>query len=206
MPIILILSLMFVLWIRYQTKKSTQTIESASEEFWRKEQEANFIRNQPLDSINFIEVPLHQLPIIESTDKELQKLQDTLLAISKEKIANLSQYTNTELKLTYGTGNFTFLSQCDTNYITLLQTIQQLANLHQENDNIPAAIAYYEYAVECKSENSNTYVNLALLYSHTNNEAKVEDLKNLILLSEYKNKDTILKKVERSLLEDLLSN
>lgn len=204
MPVIFFCIIILILWIRHQVTKTKNTAQGKSEAFWKRESEANFTRNKPLDSVEFIELPIDQFPFIDSKDTKLKELQDTLISLSQEKIANLSEYTNTDLKLAYGTGNFAFLSTCDERYILLMRTLTQLGTYHYEHENFSHAIAYYEYAVTCKSENSNIYTNLALSYLKTNQLTKIEELKETIRQSNFQRKDSTLSKLEQAILDATL--
>jgi len=201
MPVIFICILLLVLWIRYQVNRSRSTAASASEAFWQREDEANHTRNKSIDSLDYITVPLDQLPQFETDDSRLIELQNTLTDIASQQILNLSAYTNTDLKLMYGTGHFTYLAQCDTNYTILLNTIEKIAAYHMDANHTDAAIAYYEYAVRCKSENSQTYVSLVKLYASYGNQPAIDALKLNLKQSDYKQKSFILKKVEQALME-----
>lgn len=202
MPVIFICILMFVLWIRFQLKKSHATGVSSSEAFWQREDEANHTRNKSTDSLEYIRVPLDQLVLEPTEDPYLSGLQTTLTELASQEILNLSDYTNTELKLAFGTGNFTRLAQCDENYIILMQTLGKIADYHMNAGQIDAAVSFYEAAVALQSENSQTYVNLMLLYTAQNNTSKIDVLKNHVKQSDYKNKDAILRKMDQALIEN----
>lgn len=204
MPTILICALMLVLWIRYEVNKSRNIGESSSQAFWKREEEANHTRNKSLDSLTYITVPQDDLPLEETTDPELSQLQATLIEIASKDIINLSDYTNTELKLAYGTGNFTYLAGCDENYSHLLKTLAKLGAYHTEHGQIESAIVFYEYAIHCNSENIQTYVNLAKLYSAQDNSHKLTSLRHQIEQSPNKNKALLLRRLDQLQLEELL--
>lgn len=201
MPVIFICILIFVLWIRYQVNHSSHIVESSSEAFWKREDEANHTRNVSIDSLDYIIVPIDQLPQYETNDPRLEELQNILTDIASTQILNLSGFTNTDLKLKYGTGHFTYLAQCDANYHTLIHTIEKLGAFHMDNNHTDAAIAYYEYAVLCNSENSQTYVSLVKLYASKDNIPAIDALQLKLKQSDYKQKAYILKKVEQALME-----
>lgn len=194
---------MFVLWIRYQLNHSHNADQTTEETFWNREDEANHTRNKPTDSIEYITIPLEQLPIFDTNDHELITLQTTLTDIASEKIADFSNYTNTELKLAYGTGNFSRLSQYDMNYTILMQTLEKLGTFHMERNNHDAAVAYFEFAVSCHSENAQIYVSLAKLYASQNNTSKIDELKSHLKQSSYKHKNYILSKLDQELFDSL---
>ncbi|MCR5428929.1 MAG: hypothetical protein K6F16_08060 [Lachnospiraceae bacterium] len=64
--------------------------------------------------------------------ERINTLSAELRSLSKVKIADLSEYTNTDLRLKYGTPNFTMLSTADTNYTRLVQLIPTLVSSLRE--------------------------------------------------------------------------
>ena len=60
----------------------------------------------------------------EATARErVSSISAELRGLSKKKIADLSEYTNTDLRIKYGSPNFTKLSTADSNYIRLVQVL-----------------------------------------------------------------------------------
>ena len=104
--------------------------EDADREFWDREYRANFTRKKPLDDLNYITVPEHLLSMKpELMTDELAECLSELQDLSDAKIVNLTGYTNTDLKLKYGTANITILSDCDFHYTNLVKLLQKLAEL-----------------------------------------------------------------------------
>ena len=103
--------------------------EDADREFWECEYRANFTRKKPLDDLNYITVPEHLLSMKpELMTDELAECLSELQDLSDAKIVNLTGYTNTDLKLKYGTANITILSDCDFHYTNLVKLLQNLPN------------------------------------------------------------------------------
>ena len=64
--------------------------------------------------------------------ERINTLSAELKALSKAKIADLSEYTNTDLRLKYGSPNFTMLSGADANYTRLVQILPVLISTLRE--------------------------------------------------------------------------
>ena len=69
---------------------------------------------------------------LEAAYECINTLSSELRSLSKAKIADLSEYTNTDLRLKYGTPNFTMLSTADTNYTRLVQMMPALVSSLRE--------------------------------------------------------------------------
>ena len=69
---------------------------------------------------------------IETAYERINTLSAELRTLSKAKIADLSEYTNTDLRLKYGVPNFTLLSTADTNYTRLVQIMPILISSLRE--------------------------------------------------------------------------
>jgi len=134
-------------------------------EFWDREQRANFTRKKSLDDLNYITIPeelLTMKPAIMSG--ELRSCLDELNGLSSLKIVNLTGYTNTDLKLKYGTANITILSEYDIHYTNLVTRLQKLAELLHDNLEDELAVKVLEFAVSTGTDVSKSYYLLAELY------------------------------------------
>lgn len=130
MPI-LVLALIFVVWLGYEIKKSSGDSAADSKQFWARESEALMTPRKSIDDVHFITIPEEVIPnsefdIPEDCDdptpyERIKTLSKELLTMSQSKVADLSEYTNTDLRLKYGSPNFTLLSTADTNYSRLVQ-------------------------------------------------------------------------------------
>ena len=146
-------------------------------EFWDREQRANFTRKKPLDNLNYIAIPeelLTMKPAIMT--EELQSCLDELNDLSSSKIVNLTGYTNTDLKLEYGTANITILSEYDFHYTKLVTLLQKLAELLHDNLEDELTVQVLEFAVSTGTDVSKSYYLLAELYQQMNMPEKIQDL------------------------------
>lgn len=158
-------------------KITQKKVKSMDDPFWERERLANQTRKQPLDSLSYITIPLDSLPFIKDTENEkLQECQQTITALSGQKIVNLTGISNTDLKLTYGVANITVLSEYDQNFTILIRTLhawgKELYDLGMKTD----AQTVLEYAVSCKSDIKGTYSLLTDIYVETNMCDKIDSL------------------------------
>lgn len=174
----------FLVWLSIELRKTNKKDDS----FWQREAEANNVRKQTLDNLDYITIPIDSLPFFYGIDKNLEELQNTITSLSSCTIVNLSNYTNTELKLMYGPGNLTDLTEYDQNFTLLVRTLhkwgEQLSTLGYEKE----AIQVLEYAVSIKSDVTAGYLLLGKLYLKQGQPQKLDTL-----LSAASSLDTLLK-------------
>ena len=151
--------------------------EDIDREFWDREQRANFTRKKPLDDLEYITIPedlLTMKPAIMT--EELQGCLDDLNDLSSSKIVNLTGYTNTDLKLKYGTANITILSDYDFHYTNLVTLLQKLAEMLHDSLEDELAVKVLEFAVSTGTDVSKSYYLLAELYQQLNTPEKIGHL------------------------------
>ncbi len=186
----LIFSIVFFLRLNH-----VKSIESkAYDEFWARENKANYTRKKPLDNLNYITVPdelLHMKP--ENSNEELDECIKNLNDLSEYKIVNLTGYTNTDLKLEYGTANITILSEYDFHYTNLATLLQRLAEKLHESGNDALAIMTLEFAISTNTDVSKSYYLLAQLYTDAHTPEKIFDLMESAQNIKSMQRDAILK-------------
>lgn len=161
----------------FMRRTSTKSITGA-ESFLEREREANSVRKQPLTDVQFVNVDIASLPVIETDDAYLLERFDTLkhLSDSETKIANLSSYSNTDLKFKYGVANLTILTEYDQNFTNLCRCLFEIGRRLFESGNVPAAKAYLEYGIECGTDLKSHYALLADIYEQEMSYDKIVDL------------------------------
>lgn len=192
MPVFLILSIVFVLWLGFEIKKNNKVNTTLSDDFWKREGDANFVRPKDISSLDYLNVPLDSLPFKENTSEAILEVQNQILTLSKKKLLNLNGLSNTDLKYQYGARNFDELASCDQNYLIFIRTLNKWAHLLQTEGYTDDAKAILEYCIELKTDISSTYTLLAQIYANEGNYGKIDDL---ILKAEGLNtlmKDSIL--------------
>ena len=164
-------------------RRHNRSDKKHQEQFWEREARANHVRRKSLDNLAYISLPLESLPTqAMADDAVVRDCLDTLEYLSHEKIVNLAGYTNTDLKLAYGTANITALSQYDQNFTLLVQTLQKWAEALHREGYAREARQVLEYAVlAIQSDAGTSYRLLASLYDQENEQAKVAALYNAAL-------------------------
>jgi hypothetical protein len=111
-----------------------------------------------------------------SEDEKAREYKELLTYLSTQPVVNLTGFTNTDLKLEYGTANITPLSQYDQNYTVLVRTLQQWADLLLESGLTEDAETVLAYAVSIGTDVSHTYYALAKIYDDRKEYDKIADL------------------------------
>ena len=179
----------FCLLIFLLNKRHSKMEKSMKEAFWKREEEANHTRRKSLDNLPYITIPLEELPLachitgdaaaFQNTDDAIafrntddataneiisEECKEVLRSLSTQKIVNLTGYTNTDLKLSYGTANITCLTEYDQNYTLLVSTLQKWAEVLYRGGAKKECRQVLEYAVSIGTDVSHTYFLLADLY------------------------------------------
>lgn len=156
-----------------QKKKHKQEEQS----FWARERAANSVRRKSLDTLDYIHIPLDRFPMdIMKNHPRIAEYQELVKSLSTQPIVNLTGYSNTDLKLEYGTANITQLSEYDQNYTVLVRTLQQWADILYDADCVNEAEFIMEFAVSTGSDISRTYYRLADIYASRGEISRIEAL------------------------------
>lgn len=158
----------------HRTKRIEQNFD---QDFWEREQKANFTRKKSLDSLNYITIPEEILQMKpDCMTSEIENCLRDLNDLSAFKIVNFTGYTNTDLKLEYGTANINILSNYDFHYTSLVTLLQKLAELLHDVLEDALAIKVLEFAVSTGTDISKSYYLLAQLYQEAGMSEKIEKL------------------------------
>ena len=122
-PFFFIITIGLVFWIHYQKSRTDRIAKASSEAFWEKERQANITRKKDISNLDFITVPVNQLPFPETGREDISDIQKHILALASGKIVNFTGISNTELKLRYGAPNLDILSEYDKNYLELVRSL-----------------------------------------------------------------------------------
>lgn len=187
----------FALFTFVFMNRTSNNFSKEKEAFLEKEREANSVRKMPITDLDYISVDLSKLPNIETEDEYINERLHTLQVLSEEdtKIVNLSQYTNTELKMKYGVANLTLLTEYDQNFTNLCRCLYELGKRFYELGNLEAAKSYLEYGIACGTDLKLHYTLLADIYEQN---IQYKDIVALI-----KKAETINSALKSSLIRDL---
>ena len=145
--------IVFIMIISHNLRKSRRIQDEAEHSFWEKERLANETRRKPLDNLNYIKIPLEQLPMEQmKDDAQVADCIDTIQELSLQPIVNFTGLTNTDLKLEYGTANITTLTEYDQSYALLVVTLQRWAGLLYQAGCVGDARIILEFSVETRSD------------------------------------------------------
>lgn len=157
--------IVFCMVIALTNRRHKKMIEKFEKDFWDRETRANNTRKKSLANLAYISIPDYLIPEnFMPEDAETSELFETLRYLSNQKIVNLTGYTNTDLKLEYGTANITCLSEYDQNYTLLARTLQHLAEILYKSGRIKEARTVLEFAVSTDTDVSHSYYLLADIY------------------------------------------
>ena len=92
--------------LMYERKKHAREAKRRENNFWQRENEANFTRRKDISQLPYIKIPYDSLPFIQNAHGEIAEYQKELLSFKDSKLLNLSGLSNTDLKLMYGIATF----------------------------------------------------------------------------------------------------
>ena len=191
--------IIFAVWLTYEIKKHEKMEDNALDDFWAREHKANNTRRKSLDGLDYIKIPFECIPkSLLPYDEAVQDCLSTLERLSHKKIVNLTGYTNTDLKIEYGTANLTVLSSYDENYTLYARTIYKLAKLYLENGYESNARVLLEKGVESGTDIKDTYILLKDMYAKNHEEAKIKALIEAASSLRSANRNIILRSLEES--------
>lgn len=167
MKLIILASLILLGSIIARNIKRQSKIEREREQsFWERERQANSVRRKPLDNLEYITVPMDQFPTgLLTENTTVKECIETLEVLSTQPVVNLTGYSNTDLKLEYGTANITVLTEYDQNYTLLVRTLQNWADVLLENGYTKEAEILMEFAISTHTDVSRTYYKLGEIYA-----------------------------------------
>lgn len=169
--------LIFVIVVQYAIRKARNKNNKSEKDFWKKEAEANSVRRKPLDDVEYINIPIDELPTnVLPEDETISDCVKQLKELSEQKIINLTGITNTDLKLKYGVANLTFLSECDERFTSLVQLLQKWADYLWEKGLQEPAVTIMEYEISIRADVGAAYRKLAKYYRKSGQEEKIEYL------------------------------
>ncbi len=197
-PIIFIWFIIFIVYLAFKRTKQTQNQQNANQSFLERERLANNTRKKDISGLNYLPFTTDRLPDSVSSDEKLNIIESELKELSNQKIINLSQYSNTDLKLMYGPANLPALSGYDDNYHRLAALLLDYASRQLELCNTDAAIAVLEYAAELRIQSSRIYLLLAELYLKQDTPEKINTIRDTVSSMEEPFRRLVLPKLDQS--------
>lgn len=181
----IVFGFLFSFSLKKRTKKEKQYVDN----FWEREREADSTRRKSLENLDYIAIPLGELPMDVLTQlPEIKEYHDKIRELADKKIVNFAGYSNTELKLEYGAPNINLLSEYDQNFEDLITLLQEWASLLLQNwgegaqlcpeeERKQAAKKILAYAVSIGTDITASYEKLVKLYLEYGEQEKIPALR-----------------------------
>lgn len=192
LPYFIILIVVLQLCLRKNSKKSSEL----NRMFWEREQKANSVRKKSIEHLNYITIP-DTLPFVNSDDPEIANAQNAILALKDKRILNLTGLSNTDLKMEYGVANLSLLSEYDDNFTALARAVAAAGSLLMKKGYEQEGAAILEFGIECCTDISSNYTDLAAYYIRTSQPNRLAHLKDTASRLNSLSKDVILKKLSQ---------
>ena len=169
--------LVFIVIVAIFNKRTTNIHKKRNEEYWERERKSNFVRKKSLDDLDYISIPFSSFPMaIAAEDETIASCHKELESLRDEKIVNFTGYSNTDLKLEYGTANINVLSQYDQNYTLFVRTLHSWGSRLHELGYKDEALTVLEYAIATRTDISGTYYLAASIYHEKSQPDKIKHL------------------------------
>ena len=205
LPYLFISFVLFLVWLNWRANRAARRDESVREAFWAREHKANSTRKQSLSGLDYITIPPDLLPSDCGTLSD--NAHDAAMRIDRlrednEPIVNLTGYTNTDLKLTYGAANLNELSVYDAHYTLLATSLQDCGGALYDSGRFEESAKVLEFAVQTGTDVTRTYKLLLDMYENKLSLDEATKEKKLDILLESANnlrslsKDGIVSMVE----------
>lgn len=154
----------FAGWLLMAQRNAQKQDDQATESFWSREQRANSTRNKDISGLPLLQIAEAELPDTDPGDETIHYYIGLLHENIKQPMMDLSAYSNTDLKLAYGVGNFKTLSIYDENYNTFLLNLTNLARAYCFAELYDEAVRTYRLTLQYGSQKVTDYSELAEAY------------------------------------------
>lgn len=188
--------IIFCGWLFYEQRKASRKEKKISDDFWAREAKANNTRKKDISHLPLLAITEEELPIGDSTDESVLYYIDHLRKQIKMPMMDLSAYSNTDLKLAYGVGNFQILSEYDENYNTFLLTLSNLGRAYARAGNFACAKDTYLLALQYGSMKLSDYTDLAHVYLQLKEPQSITSLIQNVDSSEHPRKKSIIENLQ----------
>lgn len=171
MPYFTIFAVIFIIVFTIRNRQNIRKQADITDNFWKKELEANSTRKKDISNLNYITIPLEIFP--SGIHRECE---EKIKALSQKKIVNLTGISNTDLKLTYGVANLEFLGECDANFADLVYCIGAYATELLKVNRIEEARRILEFGVSIQADSALIYTTLGKIYHDSRDTDRLKAL------------------------------
>ena len=160
----------------------------------------NASKKQDISTLKYIEwdttLPVKEnntlLSDILKNNPEADSAYNKIISVKDKNIINLTEYSNTDLKLKYGVANLEALTEYEDNYTLLIKNLAVLGHILKEQDDITDATHYLEYSIRIGSDIRSCYADLKDIYISQNHTEKVDKLRQYASMIKSVNKELII--------------
>lgn len=200
-PVYLICFVIFVLWMFYEQHKSQNKEKKAHDAFWERERKANHTRKKDISHLPVLHVKETELPTIHTENESVLYYIDHIQKIIKHPMLDLSEYSNTDLKLAYGVGNFKVLCEYDENFNHFLLALTNLARACSDAGLYHEAEQTLLLAFHYGSQKMADYTSLADVYLHMEKPERINDLICQVKDGNLPRKEALIQALEQKITE-----
>ena len=151
--------IILILIFRFFCNRHTAKQEKVLEEFWEKERQANNTRKQSIEALDYVHLSAELIPGTLHTEEE-----GKLFALTTEKMIDLTEYTNTDLKLKFGVSNLEILSEYEQNYVSMIRLIPEYARQLHSAGLTTEAKKLLEFGMNLENNSGSIYSTFKELY------------------------------------------
>ena len=198
--IYLVCFLIFIGWLLYEQRKSRKVAEQESKDFWAREQEANQTRKKDISNLPLLHVSEEEIPVADTDNDSVLYYVGQVKEIIKNPMMDFSDYTNTDLKLAYGVGNFKVLCEYDENFNHFLLALTNLARACTEAGLYSEAEQTFLLAFHYGSQKMTDYTSLADIYLHLEEPEKISALIRNVEDGSLPHKEALIQALEQKLM------
>lgn len=166
----------FAGWLLMAQRNAQKQDDQASESFWSREQRANSTRNKDISGLPLLQIAETELPDTDPGDETIHYYIGLLHENIKQPMMDLSAYSNTDLKLAYGVGNFKTLSDYDENFNSFLMNLSNLGKAYFQTGLLPEAASVFRLCLDSGSKSARSYKALADVYAAMGQSYKISEL------------------------------
>lgn len=199
--------LIFIVVLQHNLRKGKKAQEQSEAAFWKREFSANDVRKRSLDDlvyVKFAATDFYPFKLLGAKDSssflernpEVKEILSRFVFLENQKIVNLTEYTNTDLKYKYGVANLNTLTEYDTNYNELITLLHNYGSIYIREGYENQALSILEYAVSIGTDISGTYLLLAEIYQKNQQQDKIQWLKKEAEKISTSRKASIIRKLQ----------
>lgn len=186
--------------IQLLLKKNDKSQDDKLKQFWEREQKANTTRKMDISNLNYVQwddtLPVRDnnriMSDILDNNSDAANAYNIIMSLKGKQMVNLTEYSNTDLKLKYGVANLETLTEYEDNYTLLIKNLALLGHILMEQNDTPDAASYLEYGIRIGSDIRSNYSDLKAIYTADGNTAGIRKLKQYAELIKSVNKETIM--------------